>query len=110
MSLLVLLPALDHQVSTGSTVNQGERDFGQILHHSCSLDLSRGPAPDRSILIPVLSCQLRSERSIHAHSPQVLLGCRLQAAGSELPEPLSEEWEAVDVSSLEHGIITTTWG
>lgn len=39
--------SLDLEVSTGSIVHQGERDFGQILHHGGHWELNRGPAPDK---------------------------------------------------------------
>ena len=107
VSLLVSFPALDHQVSTGATVNQGKGHFGQIFRYRGSLELSGGWLPTKVFFLSLLPAP-GSPWSVPAPH-RFCLECRLQ--GVSCPSSsLRSGGLRVATSSPERGVLMTTQG
>ena len=108
VSLLVSFPALDPQVSTRATVNQGKRHFSQIFHYRGSLELSGGWLPTKVFFFLSLLPAPGSPRSVPTPH-RFCLECRLQ--GVSCPSPsLRSGGLRVATSSPERGVLMTTQG
>ena len=108
VSLSVSFPALDHQVSTGATVQPGEGLFGQIFRYRGSLELSGGWLLTKVFLFLSLLPALGSPWSVPAPH-RFCLECRLQGVSCLSPS-LRSGGLCVATSSPERGVLMTTQG
>lgn len=109
VSLWVPFPALDPQVSTGSTANLRR---GTLSNPPPQLQF--GTMQSARLRGSPYSCALLPAPVGAPHLHLLLIGSfwspGFQPSAGELPEPLTEKGEAVHLSSTEHGITTTAQG